>query len=107
MLNRVFPGAFPERFDTYGCKLLEHAEESTLILMDEIGKMERNASSFLNRVRALLDQDTPILGVVREEGSTPIQEYIRNHPKVHLVHVTEENRDSIKEDQRYFFRFPE
>lgn len=92
------PLAFPEHFDSYGCSLLEHAEDSTLILMDEIGKMERNAASFLNRVRTLLDQDTPILGVVREQGSTPIQAYIRNHPKVHLIQVTEENRDSMKEE---------
>ena len=96
--NQKGPLAFPERFDSYGCRLLKHAEDNALILMDEIGKMERNAASFLNRVRALLDQDTPILGVVREEGSTPIQEFIRNHPKVRLVHVTEENRNLLKED---------
>ena len=94
--NQKGPLAFPERFDSYGCMLLENAESNSLILMDEIGKMERNASLFCSRVRELLDQDTPILGVLRLEGTTPLQELIRNHPKVRLIQVTEDNRDSLR-----------
>ncbi len=90
------PLGFPEVFDREGVRILKDAEASRLILMDEIGKMERNAKRFCDRVKELLDQDTPILGVVRKEGKTPLQEMVRNHPNVTLIEVTEENREALK-----------
>ena len=89
------PAAFPEVFDSFGVMILSDAEDCDLILMDEIGKMERKALIFTKRVLELLDGDVPVLGVLRKEGSTPLQEQIRNHKNVRLIEVTKENRNRI------------
>ena len=89
------PAAFPEAFDSFGVMILSDAEDCDLILMDEIGKMERKALVFTKRVLELLDGDVPVLGVLRKEGSTPLQEQIRNHKNVRLIEVTKENRDRL------------
>ncbi|MBO4834913.1 MAG: NUDIX domain-containing protein [Lachnospiraceae bacterium] len=89
---------FPKVFDLRGVELLEKSEESKLILMDEIGKMEATADRFCSRVRELLDGNTPIFGVLRKEGDTPLQLFIRNHPNVRLILVTEENRDRLVDE---------
>ena len=87
--------AFPNAFDARGVAILEGAERRKLILRDEIGKMEASAVLFCARVKALLDGDTPILGVVRQEGQTSLQTAVRSHPKVRLITVTENNRDDL------------
>ena len=89
------PAAFPEVFDSFGVNILADAEDCDLILMDEIGKMERKALIFTKRVLELLAGDVPVLGVLRKEGSTPLQEQIRKHPNVKLIEVTKENRDRL------------
>ena len=64
------PKAFPEVFDSFGVSILTDAEDCDLILMDEIGKMERKALIFTGRVLELLDKDIPVFGVLRKEGSS-------------------------------------
>ena len=86
---------FPAAFEGRGLELLADAESGGLILMDEIGKTEAAAPRFCARVRELIDGERPILGVVRLEGETPLQEYIRRSPNVRLMTVTEENRDAL------------
>ena len=90
------PSGFPEVFDRFGVMTLADAENCDLILMDEIGKMERNALVFTKRILELLDGNVPILGVLRKEGNTPLQEQIRNHPNVCLIEVTADNRDQLE-----------
>ena len=89
------PKAFPEVFDSFGVSILADAESCDLILMDEIGKMERKALIFTGRVLELLNGDVPVFGVLRKEGSTPLQEQIRSHSNVRLIEVTRENRDRL------------
>lgn len=89
------PLGFPEVFDRFGTMTLANAESCDLILMDEIGKMESNALIFKKRVLELLDGKVPVFGVVRKEGTTDLQEQIRNHPNVRLIEVTAVNRDQL------------
>jgi nucleoside-triphosphatase THEP1/ADP-ribose pyrophosphatase YjhB (NUDIX family) len=86
---------YPAAFDTAGVAALAGAEKSPLILMDEIGRMEREADLFSARVRALADGKTPILGVVQRQSDTPLAEYLRGHAQTELVEVTRENRDAL------------
>jgi len=88
---------FPTVFDRRGVELLADAERAQLIIMDEIGFLETAAPRFCARVMELLDGDTPIIGVVRKAGETPLQQYIRSHPRVQLIEVTRENRDELAE----------
>lgn len=89
------PTGFPDVFDHFGVMTLANAENCDLILMDEIGKMERKAFVFTKRVLELLGGDVPVFGVLRKEGSTPLQEQIRSHSNVRLIEVTKENRDRL------------
>ena len=88
--------AFPERFDALGCEALRRARESKvdLILMDECGFLERDAKEFQTEVLRTLDGDIPVFGVVRLRSSG-WTDAIRNHPKVTLITVTEENRNEL------------
>ena len=88
--------SFPKRFDSLGCAALQHAMDSKvdLILMDECGFLERDAMEFQAEVLRALDGDIPVFGVVRLRSSG-WTDFIRSHPKVTLITVTEENRDAL------------
>ena len=90
--------SFPDRFDALGCESLRRAKNSgvDLILMDECGFLERDATEFQADVLCTLDGDIPVFGVVRLRSSG-WTDAIRNHPKVTLITVTEENRDELPE----------
>ena len=87
--------AYPAVFDHRGAELLEDAENADLICMDEIGFLEASAPAFSGRIAALLDGDTPVFGVVRGSRETPLLRFVRTHPKVRLIEVTEENRERL------------
>lgn len=89
---------YPDRFDALGCAALRRAKDrcANLILMDECGFLERDATEFQAEVLNTLDGDIPVFGVVRLRGNS-WTESIRNHPKVTLITVTEENRDALPE----------
>ena len=83
------------RFDTLGVSLLREARShpEAVILMDECGHAEKNAMAFRCEILACLDGDTPVLGVLRKGQAW--HEEIKNHPRVILLEVTPENRDSL------------
>lgn len=87
--------SFPDAFETAGLAALEGAEDCDLILMDEIGRMERRAAGYSARILTLLDGGVPILGVVQKKADTPLAQAIRSHPRVRLIEISEENRDTL------------
>ena len=87
--------SFPAAFETAGLAALAGAEDCDLLLMDEIGRMERHADTYSARIRTLLDGCVPILGVVQKKADTPLAAAIRSHPNVRLIEVSEENRDEL------------
>lgn len=86
---------FPEAFERAGVQALETVETKPLILMDEVGRMESAAARFSERILALLEESTPILGVVQKMADTPLTNAIRRHPNVRLLTVTKENREEL------------
>lgn len=87
--------SFPAVFESAGMDALVGAEDSSLILMDEIGRMERRANVYTARILELADGSVPILGVVQRKADTPLANTIRSHPNVRLIEVSEQNRDSL------------
>lgn len=85
---------FPQVYDKAGTALLRDAARWDLIVMDEIGRGEDEARQFQAAVLNLLGADTPILGVVQARAGV-LPDRIRQHPKVRLLTVTEENRDDL------------
>lgn len=85
------------QFEKIGLSCLADRSDARLILMDECGKLERDALRFQNRVLELLDGNTPILGVVRQDTAGWL-DGIRHHPQTVLLTVTRENRDVIPDE---------
>jgi nucleoside-triphosphatase len=89
--------AFPDRFDEIGCALLKEArKKARLILMDECGRLEKDALLFQREVLGTLDRGTPVLGVVRRHAGG-WTERIVSHLGVLVLAVTEKNRDILPE----------
>ena len=93
------PQPLTERFNAIGCVLLQEAQRHPegLILMDECSRFERDAHLFQQEILHCLDGDIPVLGVVRLNAQGWVDQ-IRNHPKVKLITVTLDNRDSIPDE---------
>ena len=72
-----------ETFETYGTALIRSARPGGLLIMDEIGHMEKDARLFLQAIFDALDGDIPVLASVRYTDD-PIDylERIKHHPQV-------------------------
>ena len=89
-LSRIVPV-----FERQGCALLEHArKEAKLIVIDEIGRLEREAFAYHEALRRCIEGDVPMLCAIRKLKA-PWADWIRSHPRVELIEVDEGNRDRI------------
>ena len=94
--NRHITERHPEVFDDVGCRLLDFDEDTELVVIDEIGNMERDAKRYSDKIMALLDRtDVCILGVLQKKADSDLAQAIRKHPNVRMIEVTEENRDAL------------
>ena len=77
----------PGCFDTHGAALLAEARmhPEGLILMDECGRIEKNAMVFQQEILHCLDGGIPVLGVLRRDQ--PWHEFIRSHPRVRVLTI--------------------
>lgn len=66
----------------------------TVVVVDEIGKMECFSSLFREALWEVLDSENLLLGSIAAKGGDFIQG-IKNRKDVNLVRVTEENRDAL------------
>ncbi|MDL2317796.1 nucleoside-triphosphatase [Eubacteriales bacterium OttesenSCG-928-A19] len=91
------PTVRTERFDALGAQFLSasHRQGCPLILMDECGRLEQDALRFQKEVLDTLDGDIPVLGVVRHDAGG-WTDRVRAHPKVRVLTVSLENRDSLR-----------
>ena len=88
--------ASARRFDLLGCAALEEGG-GEVIVMDELGPGEAKAEAFQAAVLKALEGSTPVLGVL-QKGDYPLFHRIADHPRVHLVEVTVENREGLMEE---------
>lgn len=88
--------SFPETFEKLGVEILTNClqNQPSIIIMDEIGVMENNASKFQKLVHECLNSSIPVLGVLKNK-STPFLNSIKNRSDVELRTVTVENRDDL------------
>ena len=91
-----------EQFDRIGVSLLQNTAGTDLIVIDEIGLMERDALLFQDSVLRTLDGDIPVIGVLREltdaEKQTMPDCLIRQiaaRSDVRIIRVTVDNRDAL------------
>ena len=85
-----------ESFDNVGAWILKTARgHKGIMIMDELGKMERDAHVFQSEVFKCLDTEQLIVGVL-QHTSLEFIEAITSRQDVIVYEVTSENRDSLK-----------
>ena len=66
----------------------------SLVILDEVGKMESFSEPFRRAVEALLASDAPVLATVASHG-VGFPKKVRNDPRVTLVRMRREARDGM------------
>ncbi len=85
-------------FEENGVLILKRslASSAPFLLMDELGRLEREASGFIAQVEACLDADKRVLGVLQKCNSAHVAR-IAQREDVTVLTVTPENRDELFE----------
>ena len=99
LLFRCGHGGDPRRFDELGCAALADTAGCRLLVMDELGPHEAEAARFQAAVFRTLDGDIPIIGVL-QQAESEFLDRIARHPRVTVLTVSAENRDTLGEALR-------
>lgn len=84
-----------ETFETLGVESLQKScRDNQIILMDELGRLEREAITFQKQVMNCLDYSHRVLGVLKL-CQEPWLENIRKREDVLILEVTKENREDV------------
>ena len=85
-----------EAFDRAG-KMLTYMDTSDcdMLIMDELGFMERDAHVFTDAVPAMLDRGIRTVGVLRNKPDGPFWDMLHERDDTVIITVNEENRDDI------------
>lgn len=94
--NGIQPLAYPETFDDYGVRCLEAGPDG-IIVMDELGFMEKDASVFCGRVLELLDGDIPVLATAKSGHDIEFLNRVLSHPNADVYYINADNRDELYE----------
>ena len=80
--------------ETIGLSAITPAAPGTLVVVDEIGKMECLSDRFKERIHALLEDGTPLLATVAAVGVGFVKQ-VRQHPRATLLTMGRGGSDSI------------
>lgn len=94
--NGIRPVSCPETFDSYGVRCLE-AEPGGIIVMDELGFMEKDAGKFCGKVLELFDGDIPILATAKSGHDIEFLNKLLSHPNADVYYINTDNRDELFE----------
>lgn len=94
--NGIGPVGYPEAFNNFGVRCLE-AEPGGIIIMDELGFMEKDAEAFCSKVLELFDGDIPIIATAKAGHDLPFLNSLLGHPNADVYYITTENRDELYE----------
>ena len=85
-------------FEENGVDILKRSleSESPWLLMDELGRLEREAERFCAQVLACLDSGKRVLGVL-QACDAPLVCSVRAREDVSVMEVTQENREVVLE----------
>ncbi len=90
-------------FENYGVSLLDKGlKRDAIILMDEIGTIEKSAGSFKNKIMDCLnDSNHIVIASIRDEDEEFLNA-VKNHSDSSFYYITNENREikysEIKEE---------
>lgn len=81
-------------FENYGVSLIDKSlKKDVIILMDEIGTIEKNACSFKNKIMECLnDSNHLVIASIRDEDEEFLNA-VKNHGDSTFYYITSENRE--------------
>lgn len=87
----------PEVFDSYGVSVLQEASKAAdVVVIDEIGNIEKQACRYSECVKALVSSDRPVvLGVLQDMASSELAEFLRSSDNITWYRVEESNREDL------------
>jgi len=77
--------------------LNQAAEEGSLVVVDEIGRMELFSAAFREAVWQIITSGTKVLGTIMFKAN-PWADRIKRQPQVNVVEVTRANRHQVLEE---------
>lgn len=75
--------------------LMKACEESDVIVIDEVGKIEVESEKFVNAVKFCLDVEKPMLITLHKKSRNPLLQDIRRRDDVRILEVTPINRNLL------------
>lgn len=90
-----------EGFENAGVKILEESlkyslndTDKSLIVMDELGVLEKNAIGFINMVQKILDSNVRVLGVLKKKSSA-FSEILNSRNDTFIIDLDITDRNTI------------
>jgi nucleoside-triphosphatase len=88
-------GVNRDDLERIGVSALERAiDVSTLIVMDEIGRMELCSDAFMDAVVRALDSPRPVLGTIQDRRN-PFLDSVRARGDVEVLRLTDRSRETM------------
>jgi len=85
-----------EAFERIALPVLEDIPAGSVLVIDELGKMELASNRFRDAVGALFDAETPIVATVHAHRH-PFTDALKRREDVEVRRVTRANRDALPE----------
>lgn len=91
-------GVSIDDLEEIGVSALRRAiEKDDVIVIDEVGKMELFSTQFQQAVLDAIESGKAVLGTIMLVPH-PWADRIKRHPRVRVLHLTEANRDAVREE---------
>lgn len=90
-------GVDVEAFERIALPALEDVSAGSVLIIDELGKMELASERFRDAVGALFDADIPIVATVHAQRH-PFTDALKRRGDVEVRRVTRANRDALPEE---------
>jgi nucleoside-triphosphatase len=84
-------------FEGLALPALEVSDAETIVVIDELGKMELLSEAFRHSVEALCDHDNKLVATVHVYRH-PLTERLKQSPATEVVKITKANRDQLPHD---------
>ena len=84
-----------ERVGVHAIEKAINDEDTDIIVIDEIGKMEMLSEKFCEMVIEALDSDKPIMVTLHKKSRTPLLQDIRRRDDIRILEVTAVNRNLL------------
>jgi nucleoside-triphosphatase len=83
-----------DAFDRVALSAIRRTTADSVVLIDELGKMELASERFREAVTAVFDQRVPVVASV-QMGRHPVSDSLKRRPDVEMLRLTAGNRDRL------------